>query len=140
MLMLTVLDLLAKFAYGDAEGQVCQRFKRLLTEPSGANLSRDQAEIFWSVRNSLVHSFGLPHEAQRSRLKLGDIGAWRRHPSDAHICAEGRDDQVVLYLDGVYARVLRVIKWSHDVAQQDPNASQFVDMFAKYGAVFFALE
>jgi hypothetical protein len=138
MLMLTVLDLLAKFAYGDASGQVGQRFKRLIEDPNGAGLPPHQAEVFWRVRNSLVHAFGLPHETERAGLGLQNIGAWRRHRAEPDICAEIHDGQALIYVDGVYTRVLRTIAWSYDVAKRDGVSSRFEELLDKYGAVFFA--
>jgi hypothetical protein len=137
MLMLTLLDLLAKFAYRDKEGEVGKRFRQLLAEPDGAALPRDHAKVFWYVRNSLMHAFGLPHEGDRKRLRLQDVGAWRRHPTNSEICAEISGGQAMLYVDGVYSRVLRTIHWSHEKAKRAPDSARFEEMFSRYGSVFF---
>ena len=54
MSILAGIDLLAKFAYGDADGQVGRRFKRFVLEFISPN-----DEVLYQLRNSLLHSFGL---------------------------------------------------------------------------------
>lgn len=137
MLMFTLLDLLAKFAYGDKEGEVGKRFTELLAEPGGASLPPDHAKVFWFVRNSLMHAFGLPHDEGREKLGLQNVGAWRRHPTDPEICADISNGQALLYVDGVYRRVLHTIHWSREFAEGAPDSARFEEMFSRYGSVFF---
>ncbi|MCK4446110.1 MAG: hypothetical protein KAW56_03415 [Candidatus Marinimicrobia bacterium] len=58
MSLLAGIDLLSKYYYGQDEfGKVGERFKGYIKKY--ININKDEAEIIYQLRNSLLHSFGL---------------------------------------------------------------------------------
>ncbi|MCR0969048.1 hypothetical protein [Acidithiobacillus ferrooxidans] len=58
MCILAGFDLLGKFYDGsDSPGEVGERFRRFLIDVAGCNV--EESKILYSLRNSMLHSFGL---------------------------------------------------------------------------------
>lgn len=117
ILTFTAIDLLAKFHQG-AEGGVGQRFRAFLTSWEGAQIGRDDAELLWAVRNSLVHSFSGPDSETLSRLGMSEVVIAQRLIQDTsmgegHVFVRSNGVSAVIYIDGVYRLLVSAINTYH---------------------------
>lgn len=116
ILMFTAIDLLAKFH--QAEGGVGQRFRGFLTSWEGAQIGRDDAELLWAVRNSLVHSFSGPDSETLTRMGMTDVVIAQRSVQDTsmgagHVFVRTNGVSAIVYIDGVYKLLISAINTYH---------------------------
>jgi len=150
ILMFTVCDLLAKFMFGDGGqrdgGQVGERFRAFLTAPDGAGMLEIDADLFWAVRNSLVHSFNMPPADKLAAIGLAGVALGQRKQADlrgwnAHFITERVGDVAIAYVDGILRMTLDAVSKYQETLQGQDSAqarARFLDMFGKYGFIRIA--
>jgi hypothetical protein len=145
ILSFTMVDLLAKFALGDG-GHVGDRFKDFLQHPQLGALNEQVATLFYAVRNSLVHSFGVPDAASLSKLGLTAVGYVQRRVTpyagvgDALHVAEqdGLSKTAIVCVDGACATAIDAVGRTKDRLHGSDSGSArplFDQMFEKYGRI-----
>jgi hypothetical protein len=145
ILMFTVCDLLAKFMCGD-DGGVGERFKRFLTSPTGGGQPPPEADLLWAIRNSLVHSFGVPPGEKLASLNLTSVGIAQRKDTEvsgsaATVITSRNENVGVAYVDGIYGMTLDAIRRYEETLYgegRDEPRVRFSAMFAKYGVIKMA--
>lgn len=140
ILMFTGFDLLAKFQRGD-RGHVRDRFKKFLKSPDGAGMTSSDAELFYAIRNSLVHAFGVPDANMLAKLGMQHVGISKERvvfKSGGLLVVQGKGDVAVIYIDGVFRTFTHAIQAYHDTlfgSASGPSRAQFEAMFEKYGTI-----
>jgi hypothetical protein len=142
ILMFTAFDLLAKFSLGD-KGGVGECFKEFLESPHGAGMPRLVAELFYAVRNSLVHAFGTPDADSLQRLGMRTVAIERgkeippgRIPGLYTLSRNG--DVAVIYVDGIFRTLFYTIgRYRQTLYGEGSDAAraEFEAMFDKYGKI-----
>jgi hypothetical protein len=130
MAVLAGIDLLGKFYYGsDSTGAIGKRFKRFIVENS--DISREEAEIIWQLRNSLLHSFGLYSKDRRGkiyRFTVSNVGA--------ELISYGEDDRYIVDLQTLKSLFVEAVEKYRKGLSKDPCLQKkFNIMFKNYGAV-----
>jgi hypothetical protein len=142
ILMFTAFDLLAKFRFGD-KGGVGERFKDFLESPDGAGMPRLDAELFYAIRNSLVHAFGTPDANSLQLLGMKNVAIESRKeippgriPGLYTVSRKG--EVAVIYVDGIFRTLFYTIeRYQRTLYGQGSDAAraQFEAMFDKYGKI-----
>jgi hypothetical protein len=137
--------LLAKFEQGDDPNVgIGARFKNFLRSPSGADMDKDSATIFWAVRNSVVHAFNTPDADNLAKLGMKSIALAQRRTQQMRIglgySFVVRDHETAtVYIDGVYQVLLDSINTYRDSlydTREYPDAlPRFTEMFETYGTI-----
>ncbi len=143
LLMSTMVDLLAKFMFGD-EGGVGDRFRRFVRSAGGGGKPRLDAELLWSTRNSLVHAFGLPETKNLAKARVTAIGIGQRKEvtwrgSSGLIVIEREGETAIIYVDGLFRTVAESIhRYQRTLfgSGSAPARATFADAFARYGWIF----
>lgn len=130
MVMFAGIDLLAKFEAGDDAGnRVRERFVRFAR--SYLRLTEDEAEVLYTVRNALMHAFGLYDRKTHRNLAL--VQDCRNPDSDAGPVSDepGVWELCVRHL---YATFVRGIKAYEGALRGDPDLQvRFGRLFPRYG-------
>lgn len=143
ILMFTGFDLLAKLQRGDKE-DIGVRFRAFVGAAKGGAMTAQDAHLFYAIRNSLVHAFGVPNQAKLSRLGLTDLQlaqrqVWPESGGETGLLIVSHTPPVAtLYIDGVYAALLRSIARVEDSLYGADSAAargQFEQMFDEYGSI-----
>jgi len=140
--MFTAFDLLAKFQLGDKNG-VGKRFVDFLTSPTGAGMDKSNADLFYAVRNSLVHSFGVPDVDALAKLGLQGVELRRRVATkDGGLLVVQRKSWSTpphtvaeLYIDGVFRTLHTAIVNYRAALFYVDTQRRFAPMFDKYGTI-----
>lgn len=132
MAVLAGIDLLGKFYHGSdstESGAIGKRFKGFIVENS--NISRQEAEIIWQLRNSLLHSFGL-----YSRDRKGRIYKFRVTNVGGKLISHGGDDQYSVDLQTLNSLFEQAVeKYRKDMLRDSCLQKKFNIMFEYYGVV-----
>ena len=134
--MFTAFDLLAKFQFGDTGG-VGKRFTDFLISPSGTGMQQADAELFYAIRNSLVHAFGVPDIDALARLGLQGVEIHRRTETKDGLLTVQRKSWsghtvAVIYVDGVFSVLHYSIgNYRNFLATSADAQKQFDTMFEK---------
>jgi hypothetical protein len=130
MVIFAGIDLLAKFAAGDDKiGQVRPRFVSFVTDYF--LLTEADADVLWSVRNAMMHSFGL-YDGKTGRK----IAAARRCGRLGRTGAPVRqvDDYWLVCIDHLYRGFIRSIeRYRRALRGSDRLQGNFAAMFDRYG-------
>jgi hypothetical protein len=138
--MFTGFDLLAKLQLGD-QGGVRERTKIFLQSLSGAGLSANDADLFYTIRNSLIHAFGAPTDEEWLRKRqLSGVGIAQReelpHGRLLVVKESPATKMAWIYVDGVCGVWRRAIEQSDRHFQNSPDTHRrFEKMFDKYGTL-----
>lgn len=139
IVMFTGFDLLAKFQLGDS-GVAGERFKKFLTSTDGGDVPDLVADIFYGVRNSLVHSFSVPDSDALQKLGMKTVGIAHHLGSDRGVSTltVQAGDTAVVYVDGVFRTWILAIGHYRDSLYGSDSAdarTTFQLMFDKYGTI-----
>lgn len=144
ILTFTGFDILAKFQNGDASNEVGKRFKTFLMHPEGADQVELEADLYWAVRNSLTHAFGLPNGRSLTTPGVTSIGLERGKGEfisgqlSRSISFDPVTGRAMVYTDGVYCAFVHSLKRFEDSlhgAQSPAGLAIFEAMFEKYGLI-----
>jgi hypothetical protein len=141
-LMFTGYDLLAKFEQGD-RGFVGDRYIAFLRSSDGAGLNYLHAELLYGVRNSLLHSFGVPDDDKLTKLGVKQIAIVQRKITETTMGAgnsivQSNNEIAEVFIDGVYCNFLNTIGHYRDSLfgeGTDECRERFMNMFTKYGII-----
>jgi len=139
ILMFTVVELLAKFAYGDASGNVGARFRAFLASADGGELVDEQALQLYKLRSSLVHAFGVPDADTLATLGLSGFSLAQRSDSGL-IMQQTPSGVAVVYIDGIYRVVIAAVEKYRETLYGSGSSDRralLLQMFAKYGTIVF---
>lgn len=144
IVMFTGFDILAKFQFGDKSGEVGKRFIDFLRSTEGPALTETNAKMFYAIRKSMTHAFGVPDADMLQKLGMTSITVAQRKEQTmgdgtrALVIAEQRGDVAVVYIDGVYSMFKHAVESYHDTlfgaGSADPG-TMFEKMFDKYGTI-----
>ncbi len=147
ILMFTMVDLLAKYMFGDTGG-IGDRFKKFVWSPDGCGLTRVDAELLWAVRNSLVHSFGLPDSAGLNKTGHEAVGLGQREETTSGgfnglVVVAHRGDDSIVFVDGLFRTVTSAIskyqETLYGTGSSDARA-RFAQAFSTYGWIRLSIE
>jgi hypothetical protein len=141
--MFTAFDLLAKLQLGDKDGPG-KRFKAFLT--SAAGMQRSDAELFYAVRNSLTHAFGVPDIDSLAKLGLQGVELRRRGETQDGLAVVQRRSWgepsrtvAILYIDGAFRTLMTTLRnYRRSLSESVEARRQFDQMFDKYGMINMA--
>jgi hypothetical protein len=146
ILMFTAFDLLAKLHLGDAGG-VGARFKEFLKSTEMAEMEPEHADLFYAIRNSLVHAFGVPDSDSLQKLGLKSVALVQRKEFIVDGKVQGlytvsnQGDVAIIYVDGLF----RTLYWTIERFQEtlfgtstEENRKRFEEMFDKYGTMHWS--
>lgn len=142
-LMFTGYDLLAKFEQGDEHRFVGDRYIAFLRSNDGAQLNYLHADLLYGVRNSLIHSFGVPTDDKLTKLGIQQIAIVQRKTVETtmgtgNLIVQSNADTAEVFIDGVYCNFLNTIGRYRDSLYGDGTdecRERFMKMFAKYGTI-----
>lgn len=142
-LMFTGYDLLAKFEQGDHHRFIGERYIAFLRSDSGAGLNYLHADMLYGVRNSLLHSFGVPDDDKLTKLGVKQIAIVQRRVVETTMgsgnsIVQSNDDVAEVFIDGVYCNFLNTIGRYRDSLYgdgTDERRERFMSMFTKYGTI-----
>jgi hypothetical protein len=151
ILMFTTIDLLAKFVPEPPDAArdwpIGKRFVWFLSAHEYGNVVRENAELLWAARNSLVHAFNVPDDERLAKRGLRYAGFGRRKREETtsgpgQVLIERSPDTAIVYVDGLFKRTVAIIaKVQESLLGQagEVNRPAFVSAFDKYGSIKVSL-
>jgi hypothetical protein len=134
MAVLAGIDLLGKFYCGSDStkpGDIGNRFKGFIV--GNSNISREEAEIIWQLRNSLLHSFGLYSKGQK-----GKIYRFTVTNTGGKLISYGENDQYIVDLQTLNSLFEEAVdKYRKNLLENLSLQKKFNIIFEDYGAVYF---
>lgn len=130
MVIFAGIDLLAKFAAGeDKTGQVRARFVSFAADY--LLLSDADADVLWSVRNALMHSFGLYDGKTRRKIAVAQRCGGSGRASKP---VRQTDDYWLVCIDDLYRGFVRGIgRYRRALRDSKQLQRNFTAMFDRYG-------
>jgi hypothetical protein len=141
ILMFTGIDLLAKFHLGDSGG-VGDRFKKFLKDKHVSGSVGRDADLFYAIRSSLVHAFGMPDSDALQKLKMKSIAIAHERvvmKGGGLLVVQTQDDVAIIYVDGVFRSFRFAAERYHESlygSGSDDARAMFEQMFDKYGTIY----
>ena len=131
LLIMCGIDLLGKFLEGDDStgwGEVGKRFRKYL-EDCFDGLSKDQTDLIYTVRNGLVHSFGLYDKDRQKRIVIAPLS-----PTGEIVSI--RDKRYFLHYKNLYVQFVGSLwKYRGRLEKNAELRKNFDKMFAHYAYI-----
>jgi hypothetical protein len=126
------VDLLGKFLVGnDKKGEVGKRFRDFLI--TFFNVSQNDAETLYQLRNSLLHSFGLYSEVTDKTGKVVQVYKFVLNGNTRRLITPRNDNVFVIDIDTFYENFESAIGIYETMVKTDVNLQvNFANMFSKH--------